>query len=283
MTETLRIGRILYTNVWPIFHHFPAERFAGRVQLTTEVPASLNRAMAEGAIDMGPISSFAYGEHSDEYLLFPDLSVSAFGRVNSILLFHKRPLADIAADGGRLMLANTSAASVHLLKILMAKRFGGNPAYRYDEPSLSRMREDEDGALLIGDDAIRASWSNTGYEVTDLGQLWREWTGQWMSFAVWAVRQDAAERYSQLLSEVYRAFLESKRTGLAQPEDMIRHAVQTVGGSPSYWRSYFGGLSFDFGPDQRRGLQLYYDYAYELGLLERPATIRLWQDIPSYR
>jgi len=282
MTQTLRIGRILYTNVWPIFHHFPAERFAGRIQLTTEVPSSLNRAMAAGSIDMGPISSFAYGEHADEYMLFPDLSVSAYGRVNSILLFHMRPLDEIAA-GGRIMLANTSAASVNLLKILMAKRYGGSPVYRYDEPSLSRMRPDEDAALLIGDDAIRADWNNCDYEVTDLGELWREWTGQWMSFAVWAVRQDAAERHPELLSEVYRAFLESKRIGLARPEEMIRYAVETVGGSEPYWRAYFGGLTFDFGADQWRGLQLYYDYAHELGLLKRPASIRLWQDIPSYR
>ncbi|WP_058303828.1 menaquinone biosynthetic enzyme MqnA/MqnD family protein [Gorillibacterium timonense] len=282
MTQTLRIGRILYTNVWPIFHHFPADRFAGRIELHTEVPSTLNRAMAEGRIDMGPISSFAYGEHAEEYLLFPDLSVSAFGRVNSILLFHKKPLTEIAA-GGRIMLANTSAASVNLLKILMAKRFAGNPVYRFDEARLSSMRPDEDAALLIGDDAIRADWSNSDFEVTDLGELWREWTGRWMSFAVWAVREDAAERHPELLSDVYRAFLESKRQGLAQPEEMIRHAVQTVGGSEAYWRSYFGGLSFDFGEEQRKGLQLYYDFAYELGLLNRPAAIRLWQDIPSYR
>lgn len=282
MTEILRIGRILYTNVWPIFHHFPAERFAGRIELHTEVPSSLNRAMAAGTIDMGPISSFAYGEHSDDYLLFPDLSVSAFGRVNSILLFHKKPLEEIAA-GGRIMLPNTSAASVNLLKILMAKRFEGHPSYRFDEASLACMRPDEDAALLIGDDAIRADWSNEEYEVTDLGELWREWTGRWMSFAVWAVRRDAAERHPELLSDVYRAFLESKSTGLAHPEEMIRHAVRTVGGTEAYWRSYFGGLSFDFGEEQRLGLQNYYDFAYELGLLERPAVIRLWHDIPSYR
>ncbi|MEO3945206.1 menaquinone biosynthesis protein [Gorillibacterium sp. CAU 1737] len=282
MTEPLKIGRILYTNVWPIFHHFPEERFAGKIELLTEVPSSLNRAMAEGTIDMGPISSFAYGEHAHEYVLFPDLSVSAFGPVNSILLFHRKPLEDIAA-GGRIMLPNTSAASVALLRILMAKRFGGNPDYRYDEPHLSCLRPDEDAALLIGDDAIRASWDHPGFEVTDLGALWREWTGQWMSFAVWAVREDAARRHEELLAEVYRAFQESKRRGLAAPKEMIQHAIHTVGGDEAYWHSYFAGLSFDFGEEQHRGLQLYYDYAYELGLLKRPAAIRFWQDIPSYR
>lgn len=279
--EKLRIGRIDFTNVWPIFHHFGAERFDGRVELVTEVPSSLNRAMAAGQIDMGPISSFAYGEHFDEYVLFPELSVSAKGRVNSILLFHRQPLPELVNSA--IMLPTTSASSVNLLKILMQEQFDASPAYRYDKPNLSHMRQEEAAALLIGDDAIRADWHNEQLTVTDLGEWWNRLTGKWMSFAVWAVRKDALARHGDLIAEVFQAFLESKQQGLSEPEPMIRHAVDTVGGTDAYWQGYFNQLCFDFGPSQWEGLQLYYDRAYEQGLLPRPVEMNIWQTISAYR
>ncbi|WP_052339623.1 menaquinone biosynthetic enzyme MqnA/MqnD family protein [Gorillibacterium massiliense] len=277
----IRIGRIDFTNVWPIYYYFPVDRFGEKVELIKQVPTGLNKAIAAGAVDMGAISSFAYGENSEQLVLFPDLSVSAWGKVNSILLFHKKPLSEVAH--GKIMLPTTSASSVNLLKILLSKFFDGNPQYRYDAPSLSNMREDEDAALLIGDDAIRSDWEESGYTVTDLGELWNEKTGRWMSFAVWAVRRDTVERYPELVSEVYHAFRDSKARGLADPTPLVVEAMATIGGTEEYWRRYFGQLTYDFGPEQWSGLQLYYDYAFELGLLDRPVTIDLWQDIPSYR
>jgi chorismate dehydratase len=280
-SAAIRIGRINFTNVWPIYYHFPQERFESRVELISQVPTGLNKAIAAGDIDMGAISSFAYGENYADLLLFPDLSVSAWGSVNSILLFHKKPLEEVAQ--GRIMLPTTSASSVNLLKILLSKFYGRNPQYRYDAPDLANMRPEEDAALLIGDDAIRESWAERGYQVTDLGELWNLKTGRWMSFAVWAVRRQTAERYPELVAEVYHAFRDSKEQGLADPSGMIREAMNTIGGSAAYWRDYFGQLTYDFGPDQWNGLQLYYDYAFELGLLNRPVCIDIWQDIPSYR
>ncbi|MBC8079786.1 MAG: menaquinone biosynthesis protein [Gorillibacterium sp.] len=277
----LRIGRINFTNVWPIYHHFPVNQFTGRIKMVTQVPSSLNEAMAAGQIDMGPISSFAYGQHFDEYVLFPELSVSALGKVNSILLFHKKPLEQI--KDGKIMLPTTSASSANLLRILFHDQFGGEPQYRYDRPNLSFMRDDEDAVLLIGDDAIRAYWTNPELQVTDLGEWWHRLTGKWMSFAVWAIRKQALEQHGELISEVFKAFKDSKLQGLAEPSPMISHAVQTIGGTTEFWRSYFDDLCFDFGPKQWAGLQFYYDRAFELRLLDRPVHIDIWQDIPSYR
>ncbi|WP_438445604.1 menaquinone biosynthetic enzyme MqnA/MqnD family protein [Gorillibacterium sp. sgz5001074] len=272
----IRIGRIDYTNVWPVFHHFAESRFAGRLELVLQVPAQLNRGMAEGSIDMGPISSFAYGEHADEYVLMPDLSVSAWGKVNSILLFHRKPLEEVAQ--GRIALVNTSATSVNLLKILMERFYGGKPEYFSYPPKLDEMMEQADAALLIGDDAIRSSWENHGYRVTDLGEEWNRLTGCWMSFAVWAIRQETVEREPGLVAEIYRSFLESKAKGLKDPTGMISRAVETVGGTEEYWHRYFGQLNHDFGRPQWEGLSLYFRYAYELGLLKNLPPIRIWNE-----
>jgi len=272
----IRIGQISYTNVWPIYFHFPHDRFGSRLAWIEQVPSELNRAMLAGEVDMGAISSFAYAQSHDRYELYPDLSVSAYGNVNSILLFHKKPLAEL--DGCTVMLPTTSATSVNLLKIILSRFVGVRPKYVYAAPSLETMMKQADAALLIGDDAIRASWSDHPYEVSDLGGLWHRYTGEWMTFAVWAVRRETIREHPDLVAAVHRAFMESKAAGASGRASIVRHAIEVVGGTPDYWHRYFLNLSHDFGPDQQRGLSLYYRYAEELGLLPGPAPLHVWTD-----
>lgn len=272
----IRIGRIDYTNVWPVFHHFDPNGLACRPELVYGMPAELNRKLQGGEIDVAAISSFAYGLHADDYLLLPDLSVSALGRVQSLILFLKSPMERVR--NGTIALTTTSATTVNLLKIVMKKFFRGDPEYVMAEPDLDRMLETADAALLIGDHAIRATWRDHGYQALDLGELWRVWTGQWMTFAVWAVRRDAASRHPEAIAEIYRALLDSKRQAAADPAPIVREAKRRIGGTEGYWRGYFGGLCHDFGEAQREGLALYFQYAQELGLLGRSVRFADWPE-----
>lgn len=273
-TESLRIGRIDYTNVWPIYHYFPSPSLQNKVHVIRKVPAELNQALQDGTIDMSAVSSFTYGESFEDCVLLPDLSVSADGKVKSILLFHKKPLEDIR--DGRIALTRTSATSVNLLKIIFETFLGGKPHYSIMDPLLDDMMKEHDAALLIGDSAIKASWKQHGYNVTDLGQEWKKWTGHGMTFAVWAVRKDAAARNPELIQEVYQAFKNSKKMALEDPLSMIRDAKQVIGGSEEYWRGYFQNLVYDFQEEQWKGLNLYYRYAWELGLLPKQVVMEIW-------
>lgn len=73
----IKVGRINYTNVWPVFYYLPFEELSNQIEIVNQVPSQLNQAMAKGEIDMGPISSFAYADAFPNYVLYPDLSVSA--------------------------------------------------------------------------------------------------------------------------------------------------------------------------------------------------------------
>ncbi|MFC3804262.1 menaquinone biosynthesis protein [Cohnella sp. GCM10012308] len=274
-TEPIRIGRIDYTNVWPVFHHFEPELLRCAPRLVRAMPAELNRRLREGAIDMAAISSFAYGLNSEDYVLLPNLSVSARGPVQSILLFLKSPLETVL-DGGRIAMTTTSATSVNLLKILMEKFHGGHPVYESAEPDLESMLTHADAALLIGDHAIRASWKNHGYEVIDLSDSWYRFTGMWMTFAVWAVRREAAAAKYADIAEIYEALVDSKRRSYGDMRPVIDHALRTVGGTEAYWKGYFDGLNHDFGAGQREGLSLFFKYARELGHLEKDVAIEEW-------
>ncbi|MBB6735756.1 menaquinone biosynthesis protein [Cohnella sp. CBP 2801] len=272
----LRIGRIDYANVWPVFHEFRPERLECRSELVYGMPAELNRMLRTGEIDVSAVSSFAYGLNADDYWLLPDLSVSSFGRVQSLLLFVKSPMEKVRF--GKIAMTTTSATTVNLLKIVMEKFYGGRPVYETAEPDLDAMLERADAALLIGDHAIRASWREHGYRVLDLGDLWRLWTGHGMTYAVWAVRRDSARRHPEAVGEIYRALLASKRRSAENPEPLVSEAVRRIGGTESYWRCYFAGLSHDFGAKQRAGLSLYFQYARELGLLAEPVSLTDWPD-----
>ncbi|NMO96972.1 MqnA/MqnD/SBP family protein [Paenibacillus lemnae] len=270
------IGKISYTNAWPLFYHVDTDRLPFEAEITSAVPAVLNQGMQQGNIHIGALSSFAYGEAADKLLLLPDLSVSSDGEVNSILLFSRKPLEQLGRSV--IALTNTSATSVNLLKILMHKALGGSPQYLTLEPDLDSMMQSADAALLIGDHAIKASWYNEQYIVTDLGRWWKEWSGHPMTYAVWAVNRDAVLQMPWKMSRIARLFIESKQRSEQDLQPIIHEAAARIGGTAEYWDAYFHNLNYNFGLDQQQGLRLYFRYAFELGLLKRDVVPELWID-----
>ncbi|ANE47972.1 ABC transporter substrate-binding protein [Paenibacillus swuensis] len=274
--DPIRIGRIQYTNAWPIFYHLQQETSGERIELISKVPSELNHSLSEGLLDVSAISSFAYGLNDERYVLLPDLSVSSNGKVGSIFLFMKKSLNEVR--NGSIAFTTASATSVNLLRIIMEKFLGGKPRYITAAPDLESMLKEADAALLIGDDAIRAAWSEHPYEVMDLGQAWKEHTGLGMTFAVWAVRRAYAEDRPETVRAIYEAFQRSKQRSMADLGPVTKEACLRIGGTENFWNRYFSGLNYDFGQSQWNGLQLYFEYAKELGLIQRTIPLRIWSN-----
>ncbi|TCS93396.1 menaquinone biosynthetic enzyme MqnA/MqnD family protein [Hazenella coriacea] len=269
--KPIRIGKISFTNILPIYHFFDGTGLD--VELVPQVPAQLNRGMASGEIDMGPISSFAYAEHYPEFVLMPDLSVSAKGPVGSIFLFTKgEELTDLKK--ARIALTNTSASSVALLRIIMEKFIGATPEYKTMTPDLSQMMNEADAALLIGDDALKAKMtSDLPYRIFDLGQEWYNRTDLSMTFAVWAVRREIVETRKDELKQIYARFMKAKEQGSQQRQPIIQEAMKQLNGSESFWNQYFDGLCYDLQETEQIGLKTYYQYAAEIGLISPDVQI----------
>lgn len=272
----ITIGEIDYANAWPLFKSF--ERHAGDLdyEMTARVPAELNRMLSAGELDVSAISSFSYGQFCKDYVLLPGLSVGSIGRVHSILLFMKEPLARKKPE--RVAVTTTSATSVNLLKIIMAMRFECEPEYIPAAPNLREMLKDADAALLIGDPAITASWNCEGLHVMDLGEVWHEWTGLGMTYAVVAARRSAAAEQSEALRAVYQGLHDSKEELLRHPEPLITRACGLLGGEAEYWRTYFQSLQYDFSGKLQEGLALYFRYAKELQLLDHHVELTFYEE-----
>ncbi|MBS7529089.1 menaquinone biosynthesis protein [Hazenella sp. IB182353] len=275
--KPIRIGKISFTNILPIYHYFEGRNQT--VQFIPEVPTGLNRKMINGEIDMGPISSFSYAEHFHRYLLMPDLSVSATGKVRSIFLFTKgKNLSEL--NGATVALPQTSASSVALLKILLEKFEGVKPNYITMQPNLGEMMKVADAALIIGDDAILAQWRYPQISFYDLGEEWYNRTGYSMTFAVWAIREDCALAYSDRISHIYQSFMEAKQKGEIHLEEIIQIAQARLGGDSQFWMQYYAGLNYHFGSMEVAGLREYYRCAADIGLLSNEVQIRMY-DLPA--
>ncbi len=172
----IRLGRISYVNMAPVFYRLDAD-----VEEIAGVPTELNRRLLAGEIDVAPISSIEYARNADRLRLLPRLCVSSEGAVDSIQLVTRMPLARVRT----VAITPESATSVVLTKVLL--------------PNAEHvpLGEEADAKLLIGDAALQSAFEDpTPHH--DLGRLWLERTGLPMVFAVWARREPPPDGLGEL-------------------------------------------------------------------------------------
>ncbi|MFC0188539.1 menaquinone biosynthetic enzyme MqnA/MqnD family protein [Fictibacillus aquaticus] len=269
----IAVGEISYTNIMPLYYYLNrAELESKGVSFVSGVPSAVNGLMQKGLVDVGGISSFSFGENSSRYLLFPDLSVSSFGSVGSIFLFSKVPAERL--QGKSIALTSSSASSAALLKVILKKFYHVDPLYTVKAPDLKSMLASSDACLLIGDDALSAIRESSGLFTYDLGEQWMKFTGCPMTFAVMAVRRDTAERYPALLEDVKNQMQESRNKCVSEKfGPLVSGLDPALGGNKESWLSYFSGLDYRLNGEHERGLNLYYQYAFECGLLQSQPVI----------
>jgi len=136
-----------------------------------------------------------------------------------------------------------------------------------------------DAALLIGDPALQVDRAR--YKTWDLAEEWVRFTGKPFVFAFWAVRQKALRHCSVDLSSVFQ---QSRDNGLA-PENLDQIAKVwsgKLGLSEGDVRQYLtSNIHFQLDSDCIEGLQLFYRYAHERGLLPRVPELR-FVSAPAY-
>jgi chorismate dehydratase len=246
----IRLGRISYVNMAPVFHRLNVD-----VDEVSGVPTELNRLLLDGGLDVAPISSIEYARHASSLRLLPRLCVSSEGAVESIQLVSPLPFSQIRS----VAVTPESATSVVLTRVLLphAEQV---PLEEY--PSA-------DAKLLIGDAALRSAFEDPTPHY-DLGRLWLERTGLPMVFAVWA----APEPVVPGLPELEHALVASVRAARAEPQVLAREASRRYGYPPGYLARYFEKLRYSFGPRERAGLYTFLEMARDVGELEHVPELR---------
>jgi len=177
----IRLGRISYVNMAPVFFELEAD-----VEEVSGVPTELNERLVAGEIDLAPISSIAYGRHADRLRILPRLCVSSEGAVDSIQLVSRAPIDRIDS----VAVTPESATSTVLVRVLFPDA----------EQVPLEEAHDADATLLIGDAALKSMFEDpTPHH--DLGRLWLERTGLPMVYALFACADPPAGLCQNLTSE----------------------------------------------------------------------------------
>jgi chorismate dehydratase len=260
-----RVGHIQFLNCLPLYWGLMRSGALLDVDLHKDTPDRLNAALVAGDLDIGPISLVEYLRHADELLLLPDIAVGSDGPVLSVNLVSTVPLAEL--DGRRVALGSTSRTGVLLARMLLAGRYAAQPEYFDCPPDLTEMLLEADGAVLIGDVALRALYEapRRGLTVTDLGQAWRDWTGLPMVFAAWGVRRDFAEANPGQVKDVHEAFLRSREVCRRELDEVAAAAARWEPFDAATLASYFRVLDFSLGARQVAGVREFARRAAELG------------------
>jgi chorismate dehydratase len=274
----LRVGRIPYANLVPIFHGLGNVGVPDGISFVDGHPFELNRMLRRGELDLSPSSSIEYAAHPDRYLLCPGISVSSKSRVMSVLLLSNGPLRDLPPEP--IAVTGNSDTSILLLEILLRESLGrGNLLVRTELPAREALRR-HPAHLVIGDEAIRAAVDGVAPHVTDLGEWWRRETGKPFVFALWIATRSAWEERRDPLSRFSAALLEAKRSAQAS----IRRGEYPWGGPdwipPAFLDAYWHCLSYDLG-EEAEGLSLFYGLAAKIGRIAAAPPLRFLEIRPG--
>ena len=250
----IRLGRIGYVNMAPVFYRVEAE-----FEEVVGVPTALNRALLDGDCDLAPISSIEYARHAERLRVLPRLCVSSEGAVDSIQLVSRAPLERIRS----VAVTPESATSVVLTRVLLP------------EAEHVPLGEEADARLLIGDAALQSAFNDPTPHY-DLGRLWLERTGLPMVFAVWACPDPPPEG----LAEVEAALVASVRLARSEPERLAYEASERYGYPPGFLARYFEKLRYRFGPRERAGLLTFLELARDAGELDHVPELRFVHEEP---
>jgi chorismate dehydratase len=270
----MRISAISYLNTAPLMWDFEHGLANSDFEVSYTVPSQCAAELAQGTADIGIIPSAAYATIPN-LAIIPGVAIASKRAVRSILLVSHKPLEDIKT----VALDNSSLTSVALTRVLFEKFWGGRRTFVSAAPNLDAMLAVNDAALLIGDPALQVDRSR--YQTWDLAEEWVRYTGKPFVFAFWAVRQEAIKECNVDLATVFQT---SRDRGLTQAnlEQIVKIWSEKLDLTEEGVREYLTrSIHFCLDSDCIEGLQLFYRYAHECGLLPRVPELR-FVPVPAY-
>jgi chorismate dehydratase len=254
----VRLGAVGYLNARPLVYGLEGSpRFAVRY----DVPSRCAALLHEAAIDVGLIPSIEY-LRGGPYSVVPGLAIASRGAVESVALYTNKPITDVRS----IAMDTSSRTSVALVRVLCARLFHIQPAIEGRGPDLSDMLRHCDAALLIGDNALFLD-ERSGIEKIDLGEAWLTLTGLPFVYAFWAGRPAA------LAPADVAALQHARDEGVKRPADLARAYLAESPDRQALGARYLRDIiKYDLGDDERAGLDMFYRYAAEIGIVDKALT-----------
>jgi chorismate dehydratase len=262
----MKIGRIPYINCYPVYGALDRGVVSLDADLVDGVPTDLNRRMAAGDLDISVVSAVEYARDSQRYLLLPDLAISCDGPVRSVMLFSRRPATELT--GRNVVVSRSSMTSVALLELLFENVWRSSPRFIARDAEIRDVTKadsaDIDARLVIGDAAlVLGSNHRERYpHVYDLGETWKQWTGQPFVFAVWVAQRTTAVKDALL---AHAGLIASRDWGLEHLSELAEQAHRATGVALAVCDEYLSGLDYGLSYPHLAGLTEFYRRLVERG------------------
>jgi chorismate dehydratase len=237
-------------------------------ELRFDVPSKCAELLHEGAIDLGLIPSIEYNHPitRTEYSIVPDLAIASSGPVASVAIYSQRPMPDVRS----IALDTSSRTSVALVRVLCKREFKISPRLEHRGPDLDEMLAACDAALIIGDNALMRDGDGS-VEKIDLGEVWMRTTGLPFVYAFWAGRHGCLSRRDV---EVLQG---ARDRGLQHTNEIAREYFASVPERQAMGVRYLrDNIKYSLGAQERAGLELFYRYAVEAGVISRAEPLRFF-------
>jgi chorismate dehydratase len=268
----VRLGAVGYLNARPLVYGLDQNP---RFDVRYDVPSECARLLHAHDIDLGLIPSIEY-LRGGPYWIVPDLAIASRGAVASVALYMTKPIADVES----IAMDTSSRTSVALVRVLCARLFAIEPRIESRGPDLCDMLERCDAALIIGDNALfleRDRATVRGRDVTieriDLGDAWQRLTGLPFVYAFWAGRPDA------LTPDDVAALQRARNQGIRHSEELARQYLAGLPERHARGAQYLReNIKYYFGPEERAGVETFYRYAVEAGVVPHNDELRFFDN-----
>jgi chorismate dehydratase len=283
----LRISIVQYLNTAPLVWGFTNGPLQGKYDLSFTIPSLCAEDLRFGRADVAIIPAIEY-QRIPGLSILPDMAIASKNQVRSLLIVAKKPVEQVRAFA----LDRSSRSTQALTRILCAEKWRIAPDFFEALPDLPEMLQHADAALLIGDPALRVavaiekdSWPGAPGQtvcravtlgiansehlyIYDVVGEWRALTGLPAVLAVWAARREVAT------SEVTADFITSRDFGLAHIREISDEAALDLELPSRTLESYLrSNIDFSLDRENRRGLEVYFKHAADLGLIPQAKSI----------
>ncbi|MFN4197242.1 MAG: menaquinone biosynthetic enzyme MqnA/MqnD family protein [Caldimicrobium sp.] len=263
--DTLNVGFPSYLNTLPFLYHLI---ITPEIKLYLVPPRKVNEALISGTLDLGLASSLFYAKNHSQYLLIPDLSISAVGKVKSVILYHNLPIEEL--HDKIIGITPEAETSFGLLRLILEDFYKVYPNYQVLPQTLEKnaFKSEESlvGYLAIGDEALTLHKKGLFLYYTDLAQIWLEKTNMPFVFALMVMKRVLSDKKLALLKNFLKDLYLSRAKGLASLSTIVENSSLDI--DKTFALNYLQHIEYDFSGVKQRAFLYFCELLYKKGILK---------------
>jgi chorismate dehydratase len=182
------------------------------------------------------------------------------------MLFSRRPAPELTSRN--VIVSRSSMTSVALLELLFENVWRARPRFVAGDAEIpdvvAASGDDAEARLVIGDAALVLGTNHRERypHVYDLGQMWKDWTGQPFVFAVWVAQRSTNVKAALV---AHAGLIASREWGLAHLDQLADQAHRATGVNRETCAEYLSGLDYGLSYPHLAGLTEFFRRLLERG------------------